>query len=247
MKKVKQWIISITLVLVMMVVPAGESMLVTANAETMVYVTRTGSKYHTHKCGNGTYYQTTLSAALARGLTPCKKCFGSSSGYATSGSSTKKTTEKKQTAKPKVSALKISTTNVVLVKGQEKKLKIKGGAGTTHWSSSNTAVAKVSGSGTVAAKAKGNAVITVTRGSQKKTCKVKVETPELNQSELKLQVSDEATLKLKGCSHEVEWYSSDDSVCSVEDGELMAWESGKVTIKAKAHGVVFKCKVVVAA
>jgi hypothetical protein len=41
-----------------------------------VYVTRTGKKYHIRKCGNGTYTKTTLQKAKARGLTPCKKCFG---------------------------------------------------------------------------------------------------------------------------------------------------------------------------
>ena len=41
----------------------------------IVLVTKTGSKYHNHKCGNGTYYEATLEDALARGLTPCKKCF----------------------------------------------------------------------------------------------------------------------------------------------------------------------------
>ena len=40
-----------------------------------VLITRTGSKYHTHKCGNGTYYEATLDEALARGLTPCEKCY----------------------------------------------------------------------------------------------------------------------------------------------------------------------------
>lgn len=40
-----------------------------------VYVTPTGSKYHTHKCGNGTYSPATLEEAQARGLTPCSKCF----------------------------------------------------------------------------------------------------------------------------------------------------------------------------
>lgn len=42
---------------------------------TTVYVTPTGSKYHTHKCGNGTYTESSLDAAKSRGLTPCKKCF----------------------------------------------------------------------------------------------------------------------------------------------------------------------------
>ena len=49
------------------------------HAETMVYVTPTGTKYHSRICGNGNYTLATLSEALARGLTPCSKCYGS--GY----------------------------------------------------------------------------------------------------------------------------------------------------------------------
>lgn len=45
-----------------------------ASGET-VLVTATGSKYHTHKCGNGTYTPATLEEAQARGLTPCEKCY----------------------------------------------------------------------------------------------------------------------------------------------------------------------------
>lgn len=40
-----------------------------------VLITRTGSCYHKRKCGNGTYYEVTLSEAKRRGLQPCKKCF----------------------------------------------------------------------------------------------------------------------------------------------------------------------------
>lgn len=40
-----------------------------------VLVTPTGSKYHSYKCGNGTYTWTSLENAQARGLTACKKCF----------------------------------------------------------------------------------------------------------------------------------------------------------------------------
>lgn len=40
-----------------------------------VLVTRTGEKYHARKCGNGTYTEATMDQALARGLTPCSKCF----------------------------------------------------------------------------------------------------------------------------------------------------------------------------
>ena len=40
-----------------------------------VYVTRTGQRYHySSTCNGGTYYESTLEAARARGLTPCDKC-----------------------------------------------------------------------------------------------------------------------------------------------------------------------------
>ena len=40
-----------------------------------IYVTKTGKKYHYDpNCNGGTYYESTLDAALARGLTPCAKC-----------------------------------------------------------------------------------------------------------------------------------------------------------------------------
>lgn len=173
MKTIKKTILSFTLVFFMMILPVGDSAgMVTAQAQTMVYVTPTGSKYHTHKCGRGNFYQTTLSNALARGLTPCKKCFGSSGGYSqtrkSSTTTTKKTTKKKNT-RPKISPLSISSTKIVLVKGQSRKLTVKGGAGIVSWGSSNTAVAGVS-AGKVVAKGKGKATITVKKGTQKKSC-----------------------------------------------------------------------------
>jgi len=42
-----------------------------------IYVTKTGKRYHYDgSCNGGTYYASTLENALARGLTPCKKCVG---------------------------------------------------------------------------------------------------------------------------------------------------------------------------
>lgn len=220
MKTIKKTILSFTLVFFMMILPVGDSAgMVTAQAQTMVYVTPTGSKYHTHKCGRGNFYQTTLSNALARGLTPCKKCFGSSGGYSqtrkSSTTTTKKTTKKKNT-RPKISPLSISSTKIVLVKGQSRKLTVKGGAGIVSWGSSNTAVAGVS-AGKVVAKGKGKATITVKKGTQKKSCQVTVETPELNKTAVEMDVEDTVSLDLKGCSHDVQWTSSDDDICEVED------------------------------
>ncbi len=47
-----------------------------SNSKT-VYVTPTGKRYHySSSCNGGSYSATTLDEALARGLTPCKKCIG---------------------------------------------------------------------------------------------------------------------------------------------------------------------------
>lgn len=40
-----------------------------------VYITKTGKRYHYDgTCNGGTYYESTLSEALGKGLTPCEKC-----------------------------------------------------------------------------------------------------------------------------------------------------------------------------
>ena len=45
--------------------------------EKTVYVTKTGKRYHyDSSCNGGTYYPSTLTEALNRGLTPCQKCIG---------------------------------------------------------------------------------------------------------------------------------------------------------------------------
>lgn len=245
MKQLRKTVVSFALVIMMAVFPVGETQVVTTvRAETMVYVTRTGSKYHTHKCGNGTFYQTTLSSAKARGLTPCSKCYsgssGSQSGSTSSGknnSSSSKTTKK--------SKLTISSSKLLLVKGKSKKLTAKCGSQKVKWKSSNKKVAAVSANGRVTAKGKGKATITASCGNQKKTCKVTVEDPKLSKSSLTMETGDTATLELRGCSHDVTWESTDSDVCDVDDGKLEALESGTATIQAKVHGMVFKCRVVV--
>lgn len=251
MKHMKKTLISVVLILIMTIMPVGEAGVnVTARAETMVYVTRTGSKYHSHKCGNGNYYQQSLSEAKARGLTPCSKCYSGSSASSTgtssgnsSGSSSASSGSSVSSAKSKLS---ISSTKLTLVKGGTKKLTVKGGSGTAKWSSSNTKVAVVSSSGKVTAKGKGKATITVTRGGMKKTCSVNVETPKLNRTELTMDIDELEFLELSGCSHDVVWSTSDDEVCEVYDGEVIAVGEGTATIRAKVHGVTFKCKVTVA-
>ena len=57
-------------------VPTGSSDTQAAQSR-QVYVTPTGKRYHYDgNCNGGTYIESTLEQALARGLTPCKKCAG---------------------------------------------------------------------------------------------------------------------------------------------------------------------------
>ena len=47
----------------------------TPTANTTVYITKTGKRYHYDgNCNGGTYIPSTLGEALKRGLTPCEKC-----------------------------------------------------------------------------------------------------------------------------------------------------------------------------
>lgn len=245
MKHVRQAICIFGVILLAMIQPADSlGNVPDAKAETTVYVTRTGSKYHTHKCGNGTYYAATLSEAKQRGLTACQKCFPGGAPSDTTGSTGSSGSTGTKTTSVKI---KLNASSVVLVKGSTKKLKVKGGTGKITWKSSKRAVAKVSGSGKVTARKKGNATITATRSGKSAKCKVKVEEPKLTQNSLTLVLNDSKTLKLKGCGHKVSWSTSDDMVCDVTKGKLTPYEPGTATIKAKVHGKAFKCKVKVTA
>ena len=215
-----------------------------AQAEEMVYVTPTGSKYHAYKCGNGTYTLTTLSNALSRGLTPCSKCYGSNYSPAPEPEpAPAPEPEPEPTPAPK--PMKINKTSVILVKGQTAKLKVSNAAGPAAWSSSKKSVASVSGSGKVTAKKKGKAVITANANAGTKKCKVTVEDPRLSAKSISLDLKQSKKLKLTGCKHSVKWTSSNSSVAKVSKGKVTAKRVGSAKITAKAHGKKFTCKVTV--
>lgn len=217
------------------------------HAETTVLVTRTGSRYHTHKCGNGTYYESTLSAARARGLTPCQKCYGS--GYTSSSSTNNNSGTSSNTSNnnpvPKPKKISINTNSIELVKGETKKLSVKNTSGSVKWTSSNNSVAIVS-NGTVKAKGKGTASITVSSNGQTKICKVKVEDPQISNDKLNIKIDNGRYLKIAGCSHDVVWKSSNDNIVDVNnDGYIFGNAPGSATITGKVHGRKYKCKVTV--
>lgn len=214
------------------------------HAETMVYVTPTGSKYHSHQCGRGTYTLTTLSNALARGLSPCSKCFGS--GYTPSPDPVPAPTPAPvPTPAPAAKPIKITKTSVLLLKGQKTTLKIKNATETVAWSSSKTSVASVTQSGRITARKKGKATITARIGNIEKKCKVTVESPKLNAKKISLNISQTKKLKLSGCKHTVKWATSNSYVAKVRKGLVTAKNPGSAKITATAHGKKFKCNVTV--
>ena len=221
----------------------------TVKAETTVYVTKTGSKYHTHKCGNGVYYAATLSQATARGLTACEKCYGGSNGGTSAGGTSNSDSSDTAGAPPAVSEnvvikpIKISKTSIVLLKGKTSKLTIANTTEEIIWESSKKSVAEVSSSGKVTAKKKGKAVITATVGNQKKTCQVTVEEPKLSKKNLTMNPGHTYKISLSGCKHSVKWSSGNSSVAKVSNGKITAKKPGKTTITAKVHNQKYKCVV----
>ncbi len=218
---------------------------------TTVYVTPTGSKYHTHKCGRGSFYTDSLENAKARGLTACSKCFPNGAPSTSSSSSRKSTTTTSKTtttSRTKTKSMTVSPSSIVLLPGQSKQLKVKSASGTVTYKSSNTGVAKVDARGKITAKKKGKATITISSSNGKKSCKVKVEQIKLNQTSMDLTVDDEELsydfITVKGCSHTPTYRSTDEEVVSVDEaGNVEAEGEGKATIIVRVHGKTLKCKV----
>ena len=103
----------------------------------------------------------------------------------------------------------------------------------------------------VTAVGKGTATITAQTGTEKKTCKVKVETPKLSEYKLSLGLSDSHILTVTGTQQKVVWSCSDTDIIWVDDdGTLVANESGTATVTAsigtsKTGVVKLKCRVTV--
>lgn len=214
------------------------------HAETMVYVTPTGSKYHSHQCGRGTYTLTTLSNAQARGLSPCSKCF--SGGYVPDPDPAPTPTPSPAPAPaPVVKPIKINKTSVLLLKGQKTNLKIKNATETVSWHSSKSSVVSVSQTGKITARKKGKATITARIGSTEKRCRVTVESPKLNARKISLNIGQTRKLKLSGCKHSVKWTTGNSYVANVRKGLITAKNPGSAKITAKVHGKKFVCNVTV--
>ena len=163
-------------------------------ADTTVYVTATGSKYHFSRSCRGlnrarSISETSLSNAQSRGLEPCSICAGgyssggssggSSSGYSDSSSYTPDPVVVAPTPTPVVSNAKISTKKMTLKAGDKSKdLSVTGNNGSVKWvlkkGKGIVSLKKNGATVTVKGKKPGNAVIYAKVDGKTLKCKVTV-------------------------------------------------------------------------
>ncbi|MCR5652612.1 MAG: S8 family serine peptidase [Ruminococcus sp.] len=114
------------------------------------------------------------------------------------------------------------------------------------YSSSNSAVAKVSASGKVTAVKKGNAKIAVKSGDLSQTFTVTVKNPKLNVSSKTLKKGKKFRITVKGLVGKAVFKSSNKKVAAVTaSGLIKAKAKGKAVVTVKANGAALKCKVTV--
>lgn len=127
---------------------------------------------------------------------------------------------------------------------------------TILFSSSNEAVVTVSPEGTLTAVSDGDAVVTVSCGSQTIQCRVScaftdvsnptgAEALELDEADITLTYSGEThTLTAKGLENDaVTWTSADTSVAVVGNGTVTAVGAGETTVTASYNGQTAACVV----
>ena len=124
---------------------------------------------------------------------------------------------------------------------------------TVVWTSSDESVAKVV-DGKVTAVKSGNATITAKCGGKTAECIVTVIVPvssvTLDKNELMLPVGDAATLVAtvkpdNATSKNVTWSSSNESVATVDNGNVMAVKEGETIISASVGNISASCNVLV--
>ncbi len=136
----------------------------------------------------------------------------------------------------------LNTKKLTMVKGKSYTLKLNG-TGIKSVKTSNSSVAVIRKNGKITAKKNGTCKLTVT-GTNKKTytCTVKVETPSLSQTQVKLLTGQSVTLKLNGNTQKVTWSSGDNQVAKVSSsGQVQTTGQGAVKITAKVNTASYSC------
>jgi len=125
---------------------------------------------------------------------------------------------------------------------------------TVTWTSSNSAVADVSGTSDrtyVTVKGKGSAIITAKAGDKTATCTVNVLEIKLDKQEIELVVGEACTLNAttNPAGQPILWTSTNTSIASVEgmysQGKVIVKSSGTVSINATYNGQTTSCNLTI--
>lgn len=145
-------------------------------------------------------------------------------------------------------AVKINKSNIVLIKGQSKNLKITGTKKKVKWLSSNNSVATVNSNGKVTAKGKGKATITATVGNEKRTCTIDVQEPKISNSKVTITIGGMSNLKINGTNQKVAWKSANNKIATIDKkGNVVGKNAGKVKITGTVLNKKYSCTVTVKA
>lgn len=141
--------------------------------------------------------------------------------------------------------VKLNKKKITIAKGESSTLKVTGTKKKVTWSTSKKSVVTVK-RGKITGKKKGSATITAKVGKKRYTCKVKVETPSLNTTNVTLEKGKSVTLKLKGNSRSITWKSNNSKVAKInKKGKITGVTPGTATITAKVGKKKYSCYVVV--
>lgn len=134
--------------------------------------------------------------------------------------------------------------DVVLIKGESKRVYVKNFNVRVSYESTDFKVAHVNNFGKITAKRNGLCYIKVRVNGKVLKCRVRVIS--LNRTSVTLSVGSKRWLNVRGSILRERYFSSDNSVVKVTRfGKITAVSKGTATITVKAYGREMKCKVVV--
>lgn len=141
----------------------------------------------------------------------------------------------------------VSDTEVVLMPGETKAINISmrpnNSTDKVTWSSSNEAIATVSGSGIITAVSTGTTSVTVMTASGR-TARVSVIVLGLSRETLEIPVYTQYTrLVVDGATASVRWDVEDTSICEVVNGVVTARKIGTTYVTATVNGRTLRCRV----
>lgn len=129
----------------------------------------------------------------------------------------------------------INYSSVTVIVGESIQLNLKGEKGKIVWKTNKNNIVKVSSNGKVIAKQKGNVIVTATTNKKVYKCKINVEDPKINVTYKNLNVGESFKLKIKGCSHQINWKTKNANIVEVDNGTIMAKAVGTTEIIASVH------------